>query len=337
MIWQQSEGRSMGKNINILAIAFALLAISQPIRAQQPAMPVVGWLNPQPLSSSRDLLNGFRKGLGEAGFVGGKNVKLVLRSGDGQRERMPALASDLVRQDVAVIMAGSPPAALAAKRATRTIPIVFTSGADPVKIGLVSSFNRPGGNVTGIHIQYSQLVGKRLALLHELLPQATRFAVLINPGNRSDAEPTVRNATEAARALGLEFKIFNAGAQDELDAAFAAMASWRADALLVGPDPFFASHREGIVTLAMRHALPSSVFGHRMAEAGGLMSYGPENVDNYRLAGIYVGRILKGEKPADLPIQQPIKFEMFINLRTAKALGITVPPSILLQATKVIE
>jgi putative ABC transport system substrate-binding protein len=327
----------MTRKIAFLAATLAILATAYSATAQQSAMPVVGWLNPQPLSSSRPLLNGFRKGLSEAGFVEGKSVTIELRPADGERGRLPALAADLVRRGVAAIMAGSPPAALAAKRATPTIPIVFTSGADPVRIGLVSSYNRPGGNVTGIHIQFSQLVGKRLALLHETVPQATRIAVLINPDHPSDAEPTVRNATEAARALGLDLQVFNARTIGEIDAAFAALVLWRAGAVLVGPDPFFASRRAQIVTLAARHVVPTSDFVRGPVEAGGLMSYGPDISDMYRRAGRYVGRILKGEKPADLPVQQPTKFELVINLKTAKALGITFPPSILLRADVVIE
>jgi putative ABC transport system substrate-binding protein len=313
------------------------LATAYSATAQQSAMPVVGWLNPQPLSSSQPLLNGFRKGLSEAGFVEGKSVTIEFRPADGERGRLPALAADLVRRGVAAIMAGSPPAALAAKRATQNIPIVFTSGADPVKIGLVSSYNRPGGNVTGIHIQFSQLVGKRLALLHETVPQAARIAVLVNPAHPSDAEPSVRKATEAARALGLDIQVFNATTIGEIDAAFAALVLWRAGAVLVGPDPFFASRSAQFVTLAAGHALPTSTARRRLVEAGGLMSYGPDLPDLYRQAGRYVGRILKGEKPADLPVQQPTKFELVINLKTAKALGITFPPSILLRADVVIE
>jgi putative ABC transport system substrate-binding protein len=273
-------------------------------------MPVVGWLNPQPLSSSRQLLDGFRKGLGEAGFVKGKNVMIELRPANGKRGRLPALADDLVRRGVAVIMAGSPPAALAAKRATQTIPIVFTSGADPVKIGLVSSYNRPGGNVTGFHIQFVQLVKKRLSLLHEAVPQAARIAVLVNPANPSAAVPTVRDATETARALGLDLKVLNAGTVGEIDTAFAALVAWRAGAVFVGPGPFFSSRSAQIATLAARHVLPTSDHRRRFVEAGGLMSYGPDLPDLYRRAGGYVGRILKGEKPADMPVQQPTKFEM---------------------------
>ncbi len=308
----------------------------RPVRAQQPAVPVVGWLNPRPLVATRQLLDDFRKGLGEAGFVEGKNVMIKLRPGGGGQS-LQERADDLVRRGVSVIMAGSPPAALAAKRATQTIPIVFTSGADPVRIGLVSSFNRPGGNVTGFHIQFSQLVGKRLSLLHEMIPQAARIAVLVNPAHPSDAEPTVRNATKTARALGLDIQVFNARTIGEIDAAFAALVLWRADAVLVGPDPLFGDRGRQIVTLAARHLLPTSEFLRGPVQAGGLMSYGPDISDMYRRAGVYVGNILKGEKPADLPVQQPTKFELVINLKTAKALGITIPESILLRATRVIE
>jgi putative ABC transport system substrate-binding protein len=278
-----------------------------------------------------------RKGLGEAGFVEGKNVMIELRPADGKRGRLPALADDLVRRGVSVIKAGSLPGALAAKRATQTIPIVFTSGADPVKNGLVSSYNRPGGNVTGFHIQFFQLVKKRFSLLHEAVPQAARIAVLNNPANPS-AALTVRDATETARALGRNIQVFNAGTVGEIDTAFAALVAWRAGAVFVGPDPVFGGRRNAqIVTLAARHMLPTSVHQGRYVEGGGLMTYAPDISDMYRRAGGYVGRILKGEKPADMPVQQPTKFELIINLKTAKALGLTIPPSILYQATKVIK
>jgi len=320
----------------IALVGCAAAAWPLTVHAQQSAMTVVGWLNPQPVKTSRHLLDGFRKGLGEAGFVEGKNVMIELRPANGKRGRLPALADDLVRRGVSVIMAGSPPAALAAKRATQTIPIVFTSGADPVKIGLVSSYNRPGGNVTGFHIQFIQLVKKRLSLLHEAVPQAARIAVLVNPANPS-AALTVRDATETARALGRDIKVLNAGTVGEIDTAFAALVAWRAGAVFVGPDPFFSSRSAQIATLAARHVLPTSGHHRRLVEAGGLMSYGPDLPDLYRRAGGYVGRILKGEKPANLPVQQPTKFEMVINLKTAKALGITIPPTLLLQATEVIK
>ncbi|MCZ6850239.1 MAG: ABC transporter substrate-binding protein [Planctomycetota bacterium] len=307
-----------------------------PVRAQQPAVPVVGWLNPRPLDATRNDFEAFRKGLGEAGFVEGKSVTIEFRRG-GTGEPLPERAIDLVRRGVAVIMAGSPPAALAAKRATQTIPIVFTSGADPVKIGLVKSFNRPGGNVTGFHIQFSQLVGKRLSLLHEMVPLAKRIAVLINPAHPSDAEQTVRNATETARVLGLDIKVFNATTIGEIDAAFAALVAWRAGAVFVGPDPLLAVRNAQIVTSAARHVLPTSVILGGNVAAGGLMSYGPDIQDMYRQAGGYVGRILKGEKPADMPVQQPTKFEFVINLKTARALGLSISPTTLARADDIIE
>ena len=321
----------------VVLIGVFVLAAGKSLSAQQSKMPVVGWLNPQPIKTSRWLFDGFRDGLSDGGFVDGKNVKLELRPADGKRERLPGLAADLVSAGVSVIMAGSPPAALAAQSATRSIPIVFTSGADPVKIGLVSSYTRPGGNVTGFHAQFSQVVGKRLALLHELVPKVQRIAFLINPDNPSDAEPSLDNATEAARSLGLDLKVFNARSTAEIDTAFAAMATWRADGALIMPDPFLASRRVQITSLANQKSLPSSVTSRPAAIAGGLVYYGPDLVYLYRQAGVYVTRILKGEKPADLPVQQPTRFALVVNLKTAKALGITVPESILVRATHIIE
>jgi len=331
------KGPAMKRREFIALAGGAVASWPLAVRAQQSATPVVGWLHPRSLSTSKGVLGAFRKGLAEAGFVDGKSVMIELRQGNGKVERLPELADDLVQKEVAVIMAGSPPAALAAQGATQTIPIVFTSGADPVGIGLVESFNRPGGNVTGFHIQYSQLVGKRLALLHEMVPQATRIAVLVNPGNPSAAEPTVRNATETAGALGLDVQVFNAKSIEEVDAAFAALVAWRAGALLVGPDPFFYQRGAQFMALAARHVLPTSGFDRGLIDAGGLMSYGPDVLDVYRRAGGYVGRILTGEKPADLPVQQPIKFELVINLKTAKALGLTISPTTLARADDVIE
>lgn len=305
--------------------------------AQQPNLPIVGWLNPQPLSSSRHLLEGFIRGLGDSGFVDGKTVHVELRAGPSNREQLARQADDLVRRGVAAIMAGSPPAALAAKRATGTIPIVFTSGADPIGIGLVPSFSRPGGNLTGFHIQYSQLVGKRLSLLHEMVPNAKRIAVLVNPEFPSDAEATVKNATEAARVLGLHVKIVEASSSGAVDAAFAAIADWRGEALLIGPDPFLESRFAQVVALAARYRLPNSGFGQNYASAGGLMSYGLDLADLFAQAGGYVGRILKGEKPGNLPVQQPTKFQLKINLKTARQLGIEVPAMLLTRADEVIE
>ena len=316
--------------VSIVAAAWPLS-----VHAQQSPMPLVGWLSPQPLNASRHFIDSFRKGLGEAGFVDGKSVTIELRPG-GAGQSLQEGANDLVRRGVAAIMAGPPPAALAAQRATQTVPIVFTSGADPVKIGLVSSFTRPGGNATGFHIQFIQLVGKRLSLLHEMVPQAARIGVLVNPANR-EAETIVRNATETARALGRQIKVFNAKTVGEIDTAFMAVVAWRAGAVFVAPDALFFRRNAQIATLAARHVLPTSSMESAFVEAGGLMSYGPNLADLYHQAGGYVGRILKGEKPADLPVQQPTKFELVINLKTAKALSIVVPRSILLRADELIE
>ncbi|MEO5764262.1 MAG: ABC transporter substrate-binding protein, partial [Casimicrobiaceae bacterium] len=236
----------------------------------------------------------FRKGLADMGFVEGRTVTIEYRPGDGRTEQMPELAADLVRRRVAVIMAATPAAALAAKRATQTIPVVFTSGADPLKIGLVSSFNKPGGNVTGFHIQYGELTGKRLSLLQEMVPRATRIAVLVNPANPSDAEQVVRNAIAAGRELGLDIKVFHASGSAEIDAAFAAIVGWRAGAVFIGNEPVFANQRAQIAALAEHHALAASGFSNGI-RAGELMNYGPDSLDSYRQAGVYVGRILKGE------------------------------------------
>ena len=250
---------------------------------------------------------------------------------------MSELAADLVRRGVAAIAtSGGPPAAFAAKRATETIPIVFASGGDPVQLGLVSSFNRPDKNLTGIYFQLAELVAKRLALLHELLPAATRVAVLVNPTNAAETEPTVRNATTAARALGLEIEVFRAGTSDEIDAAFATLGGLRFDAVFVAPDPMFASEFIRIVALAARHTLPASYFSRDFVEAGGLMSYGP-NIEDQRLVGVYVGRILKGERVSDLPVVQPTNFDFVVNLKTIKVLDLTVPPTLLARADEVIE
>src|SRR6266849_1912985 len=307
-------------------------------RGQQPAEPVIGYLSVQAIAARPNYLAAFRKGLAAEGFAEGQNVTIEYRSADGRPDRLPDLAADLVRRQVAVIAtAGGPPAALAAKRATGTIPIVFASGGDPVQLGLVSSFNQPGGNLTGSYYLLTELVAKRLALMHELLPAAKRIAVLVNPANAAEAEPTVQNASAAGRAPGLNIQVFNAGTSGEIDAAFAAIAGWRPDALVVGPDPFFSSQGAQRLTLSQRHALSASYFSRDLVEAGGLMSYGPDLADNQRQLGVYAGRILKGEKPGDLPVVQPTKYDLVVNLKAAKALGIEVPPMLLARADEVIE
>ena len=304
--------------------------------AQQRAAPVVGFLGPG-LEARRHWLAAFRAGLGSEGFVDGRNVRLEYRSADGGAEGLRELAADLVRREAAVIAASGPSAALAAKRATPTIPIVFLSGVDPVQMGLVSSFHRPSGNITGFYFPVSELPAKRLALLHELLPVAKRIAVLVNSAEAATAEPTVREVLVAGQALSLDVEVFRASTSAEIDAAFAALSSWRPDALLVGSDPLFITTRAQLVGLSARHAFPAIYFQRDYVEAGGLMSYGPDYADSYRQAGAYVGRILKGTKPAELPVQQSTKLELVINLKTAKALALEVPPNLLARADEAIE
>ena len=305
-------------------------------RAQQRVTPVVGFLGPA-LDRRQHWLAAFRTGLGAEGFTDRQNVSIEYRSADGGAEQLPELAADLVRRDVAVIAASGPQAALAAKRATPSIPIVFLSGADPVQIGLVSSFHRPDGNITGFYFPVSELPAKRLALLHELLPTARRIAVLVNPADAVTAEPTMRGMAVAGHTLGLEIEVFNASTGPEIGSAFAALSRWRPDALFVGSDPLFITERAQLLTLAARHALPASYFQRDFVEAGGLMSYGPDYADSYRQVGTYVGRIQKGARTTDLPVQQPTKLELAINLKTAKSLGIEIPPMLLARADEVIE
>jgi putative ABC transport system substrate-binding protein len=322
----------------ITFVGGAAAAWSVVARGQQAAVPVVGYLSFPPIAANPHFLAAFRRGLGSEGFVEGQNVSIELRSADGKVERLPEFVADLIGHQVAAIFTPTPPAALAAKRATQTIPVVFTSGADPVKIGLVSSLNRPGGNITGFYFLVTELVAKRLALFHELLPNAKRIAMLLNPSNASDAEPALRNATEAARALGLEIEVFNASTAGEIAAALAIFASRRPDAVFIGPDPFFTVQAmQPVIAAAARQSLPTSAFNRELAVAGCLTSYGPDIVDSYRQAGVYIGRILKGENPGGLPVTQPTKYQFVINLKTAKALGLAVPPTLLARADEVIE
>ncbi len=306
-------------------------------RAQQKsAMPVVGFLNSGSPQAQALAAVAYRQALEETGFVEGKNVVIEFRWADGQYDRLPELVADLIRRNVAVIMAGGPPAAQAAKSATSTIPIVFTSGDDPVQVGLVTSINRPGGNITGVHIFFSGLESKKLGLLRELVPQAGVIAALVNPSFASAGRQTTE-LQAAARTLGKQIQIINASNEHELDTAFASMAQLRVDAMLVAADPFFSARRNQIVSLAARYAIPAVYEQRAFAGAGGLMSYGTNIEYGYRQAGIYTGRILKGEKPADLPVLQSTKFEFVINLKTAKALGIEVRPDLLSIADEVIE
>jgi ABC-type uncharacterized transport system substrate-binding protein len=305
-------------------------------RAQQPAMPVVGFVNAG--SSDAPLAAAFRKGLNGAGYVEGQNVTVEYHWLEGQFDRLPALMADFVRRRVAVIAtpAGNF-AAEVAKRATTTIPIVFGVGGDPVKLGLVASLARPGGNLTGINFFNAELVAKRMALLHELVPKAVRIAVLVNPANPASAESAVRDIPEAARALGLQIQVLNASTSREIEAAFATLVRDRADALFVAPDIFFVTRRVQLATLAAHHRIPAAYAGREVVEVGGLMSYATDRADMFRQVGAYSGQILKGAKPADLPVVQSTKFEFAINLQTARALGLEVPPMLLARADEVIE
>jgi putative tryptophan/tyrosine transport system substrate-binding protein len=307
-------------------------------RAQQPAMPVIGFLHSASAAAFAAHLAAFRKGLSEAGYVEDQNVAIEYRWAEGQNDRLPALAAELVRRRVAVIATpGSTAATLAAKAATTTIPIVFVIGADPVKIGLVASLNRPGGNVTGINDIGVDIGAKRLGFLQELLPRATRFGVLVNPDNPSITESFVTELQMAASAIGRQIEVVTASTNADIDTAFATLVKKRADALLNCPDALFVTRRVQLITLAVRHALPALYHRRELAEAGGLMSYGSDLPDQFRQTGGYVGRILKGEKPADMPVQLPTRFEFVINLQTAKTLGIDVPPTLLARADEVIE
>jgi putative tryptophan/tyrosine transport system substrate-binding protein len=306
-------------------------------RAQQAAMPVIGFLDPRSPETIADRVRGFRQGLKDTGFVEGENVAIEYRWAEGQFERLPELAAELVRRQVGVIAATNTASALAATAATTTIPIVFAVPEDPVGLGLVANIARPGGNATGINFFSQEVVTKRLELLRELVPAANRVAVLVNPGAAATTETTVREVAGAARALGIQIQVFNANTSREINAAFASFVRERPDALFVGGDAFFQVRRAQVVNLASRHVVPATYGGREFAVAGGLMSYGSNLTDAYRQIGGYAGRIIKGAKPTDLPVVQASKFELVINAETARMLDLDIPPTLLARADEVIE
>jgi putative tryptophan/tyrosine transport system substrate-binding protein len=307
-------------------------------RAQQRAMPVIGFLSSRSPGAEARLLVSFHQGLSESGFVEGRNVAVEYRYAEAQFDRLPSLISDLVRRQVAVIVAtGSVQGALAAKAATTTIPIVFTTGGDPVKEGLVHSLNRPGGNLTGVTTSFGEAAPKRLGLLREIAPKAAVIGVLVNPNDPVTANAETNDMRAAARLVGQHIEILQAGTERDIDRAFANLIDLRFDALLVSPDPLFVTQANQLIALAARHAIPTLYWRREFAEAGGLMSYGSNLADALRVVGVYAGRILKGEKPGDLPVQQPTKFELVVNGKAAKAIGLTIPESFLARADEVIE
>ena len=306
-------------------------------RAQQPAMPVIGLLDPRSPDAMADRLRAFRQGLKEVGYVEGENVTIIYRFAEDQNDRLPELAAELVRRQVTVIAASATTAAPAAKAATTTIPIAFIAAEDPVRLGLVASLARPGGNLTGINFFSSELAAKRLDLLHELLPRAARIAVLVNPANATNTASILRDVEAAARAIGLQVQVLNASTSREINAAFEDVGRDRPDAVYVGSNTFLTARRIQVVQLAAFHRLPAVYPTPDFVQVGGLMSYGANFMDAFRQLGIYTGRILKGAKPADLPVMQSSKFDLVINAETARMLGLTVPPSLLARADEVIE
>jgi putative ABC transport system substrate-binding protein len=306
-------------------------------RAQQPAMPVIGFLRNTAATGSKPIVTAFFQGLKEAGFVDGQSVATEYRWADNQNDRLPALAADLIRRQVAVIVAAGIPAALAAKAATTTIPIAFEVGADPIEAGLVVSLNRPGGNLTGATTVNVELAPKRLELVHEVVPTTRSIALLVNPASPFNAERLSTDTQIAARTLGLQLYVLHASTESDFDTVFASLVQMRAGALVINNDAFFLSRIEQLAALTVRHSVPTISAYREFTAAGGLMSYGGSLTDAYRLTGVYAGRILKGDKPADLPIQQATKVELYINQKTAKALGLTVPQALLSRADDVIE
>jgi putative tryptophan/tyrosine transport system substrate-binding protein len=306
-------------------------------RAQQPALPVIGFLSSRAPDDAPELLAAFLQGLKDAGFVEGQNVTIEYRFAGNQNDRLPVLAADLVRRQVTVMAAPTTPAALAAKAATATIPVVFATAGDPIRLGLVASLNRPGGNVTGVTLLFVEVAAKRLELLHELIPAATIVGLLTNPANPPIAEANASAVLSAAHSLGLELHVLKASTERDFESVFANLIQLRAGGLVIGGDPFFTGRQEELAALAARHAVPTVYENREFVAAGGLMSYGGNLPDAYRLSAAYTARILKGEKPADLPVQQSTKVELLLNLKTVKALGITAPLSLLGRADEVIE
>jgi ABC-type uncharacterized transport system substrate-binding protein len=336
LAWSLAVAEAMRRRDFIKVIAGSATAWPLAAHPQQTAMPVVGILSPLTPESGEHLLDAFRRGLSETGYAEGRNVAIKYRWADGSYDRLPALAADLARRHVSIIASfGGFPAAQAAKAATATIPIVFVTGADPVQAGLVASLSRPGGNLTGVTFLGAEVGPKRLELLHELVPTATIIAVLVNPTNPVDAD--IRNLHAAARILGLQLHVLHASTEHQFETVFATVVQLRAGGLVINADGLFTSRSEQLAAAALRHAVPAIQPNRRFAAAGGLMSYGGSSTDQYRLLGIYTGRILKGEKPADLPVQRATKVEFVINLRTAKAFGLEVPPTLLARADEVIE
>jgi len=329
---------TVGRRELLVALGGAAAVWPLAARAQQPAMPVIGWLHSAtPAGYAQMMTAAFRQGLSEGGYTEGRNVSIEYRWAENQIDRLPALAADLARHQVSVIAAcGSPASALAAKSVTTSIPIIFENGGDPVQLGLVASLSRPGGNVTGATNFSAELVTKRLGLLRELVPSATSVAVLVNP-TRPAVDAQLAQLQEAARALGLPLHILKAGNQRDFDAVFLTLVELRASALVIAADALFADRRDQIVDLARRYSVPTIYEVREFVAAGGLMSYGTSLPDVYRQVGSLAGRILKGEKPADVPVTQPTKFELVINLKTAKELGLTIPPGVLAIADEVIE
>ena len=319
-------------------IGAATTALPPPAHAQQPNTPLIGFLHPGSPEANASPLVAFRKGLGEAGYTDGRNVAIEFRWAHGDNGRLSELAAELARRQVAVIVSAlGTAAALAAKAATTTIPIVFSAGTDPVEAGIVASVSRPGGNITGVNFMASELGAKRLGILQELVPSATHIALLVNRTNPVSTESVIKDVERAASATARQIEVFDASTSREIEMAFAALVQKRAEALVVGADPLFIERRVQLATLATRHLLPTIYQLRAFVEVGGLVSYGASDFVRYREVGIYTGRILKGEKPADMPVVQPTKFELVINLTTARAIGITVPQSLLAQADDVIE